>query len=116
MTRADLGAAAWEHGRRAGQFVASRPDWMLERLSRVNTTNFRAMVTIGLIAWTGIRYLTATDQWVPTRDWLAFLLLSAGVDVTQWYAKRRTFDPDKAEAAAGMRAADAVRAPDRESP
>lgn len=77
---------------KAGQFVATRPDWILERISKLNMTNFRALTTISLSVWTAFRYLAQTKYilWTPSIEWLGFLLTLGGLDVGQFYLKRRT--------------------------
>jgi len=73
----------------AGRFVSSRPDWMLERLSRLNTTNFRVLVTLYLAVRTGEHYFTHPG-WEPSIEWMGFVLGLATADVLQWSRKRTT--------------------------
>jgi len=67
----------------------------------IPTTRIRLLVTIGLIAATGITYLmhacdyrSAATQacvgWEPSVNWFIFLSALAGVDVTQYFAKSLT--------------------------
>ena len=92
MTRHSVGIALREGGVKAGLFVASRPDWFLERISKLNMTNFRALTTIGLSVWTAWRYLTEPKwgTWEPSIEWLGFLLTLGGLDVVQFGVKRKT--------------------------
>ncbi len=57
-------------------------------LAALPTTNLRILVTILLIAATGVVCLV---RWAaPPVEWLSFLLLSAGLDVAQFHSKRLT--------------------------
>lgn len=66
----------------------------------IPTTRIRILVTIGLIAGTGVTYINhACDirltsllcaSWEPSTNWLMFLCALAGVDVTQYAAKSFT--------------------------
>ena len=61
-------------------------------LSTLPTTNFRIFVTILLIAATGV--VTLVRWQPPPIEWLTFLAVSAGLDVTQFHSKRvTTFAP-----------------------
>lgn len=93
--------AKWAaRGLRAHAFVTSRPDWFLERLSNLNTTNFRVLFTMGFLwAPTCWRYVVAVDGWKPSVEWLSALLIMSGMDVAQWYGKRKTWKPKKGELA-----------------
>lgn len=91
MTRQDIKDRAIM----AGHHVARAPDYLLERLSKINTTNLRVVFTMFIIGMTTRRYLTATDGWVPSSEWLIFLLGMITGDVVQWTKKRRTeWGPD----------------------
>lgn len=73
-------------------------DWLMTRIGMLPTTNTRILVTLGLIAATGVVYLflaikfalVGGKEWTPAYEWLGFLLLSAGLDVTQFHSKRST--------------------------
>jgi hypothetical protein len=86
MTRQSVGIALGK----AGGFVATRPDWFLERVANMNTTNVRILFTILVFGATALRYLTATDGWEPSLEWLGMLLGMAGIDAAQWLGKRKT--------------------------
>lgn len=63
------------------------------------TTRIRVLVTIVLIAATGVIYLmhacdlrmvdtlACSEAWEPSTNWLVFLSALAGVDVTQYFVK-----------------------------
>ena len=86
MTRRSVGVALGK----AGGFVATRPDWILERLAKISTTNLRVFFTLTLATGTAIRYWTATDGWKPSLEWCGLILGLSGADVVQWTQKRRT--------------------------
>ena len=86
MTRHSVGVALGQ----AGGFLATRPDWFLERLAALPSTNVRIFVTLVVFLATALRYLTATDGWTPSLEWVGLLLGMAGVDAAQFLAKRRT--------------------------
>src|SRR3990172_7097200 len=96
---------------RGAHFVASRPDWVIDVLNRINTTNVRVLVTLGLAIGTAGRYLTH-ETWEPSLEWLGFLATMAGLDVTQWYAKRRTHKKYADDTEANGTAAPAPGGPD----
>lgn len=89
MTRQSLGVAFREGGTKAKDFMASRPDWFIERLAKVPTTNIRMFVTLYLAVRTAGHYF-ATPGWTPSLEWLGFITALAGIDVTQWVKKRTT--------------------------
>jgi len=65
-------------------------------LGSVPTTNLRLVVTTALILVTGI--VTLVRWTTPPIEWLGFLAISAGLDVTQFHLKRvTTFAPGKSE-------------------
>ena len=84
--------------RDARGFVASRPDWVLERLATLPTTNVRIFVTLVVFLATAFRYLTARDGWTPSLEWAGLLVGMAGIDVAQFHSKRRTEYRDAAVA------------------
>lgn len=90
MTRHSVGIALQQGGVKAGRFLATRPDWFLERLATLPSTNVRIFVTLLVFIATAIRYLTASDGWTPSLEWSGLILGMAGVDVAQFLAKRRT--------------------------
>lgn len=90
MTRQSIGVAVKASASAAGAFVATRPDWIIERIANANTTNVRILFTILVYGATAFRYLTATDGWEPSLEWLGMLLGMAGIDAAQWLGKRKT--------------------------
>jgi hypothetical protein len=60
-------------------------------LATLPTTNARIAVTIALIFATGI--VTLVRWTTPPIEWLGFLIVSAGLDVAQFYGKRVTQHP-----------------------
>lgn len=83
-----------ESAGRAGTFLAGRPDWVLERISTLNLTNFRALFTMALSAWTAWRYMFQAKWgiWVPSTEWLGFLVVLGGLDITAYGIKRKTYN------------------------
>ena len=73
---------------RAGDFVASRPDWLIERIARLPSTNLRVFVTLLLAMTTAGHYYTST--WQPSTEWLGFILGLSGLDLAQFHSKRRS--------------------------
>lgn len=61
---------------------------MFDFVARVPTTNARIVVSLGLAIATGARVIGTT--WVPPTEWLLFLAAMLGLDVTQFFVKRRT--------------------------
>jgi hypothetical protein len=69
---------------------------MSKWLGTLPTTNARIFVTILLILATGIVTLVRWSE--PPIEWLAFLGVSAGLDVAQFHSKRvTTFAPTGAK-------------------
>ena len=67
-------------------------DW----LAKIPSTNLRIVLTIALIAATGVATLIRWSD--PPVAWLGFLALSAGLDVAQFHSKRLTsWKPEKAD-------------------
>ena len=64
------------------------------RLAAFPSLNGRIVVTLVLIAGTGLTVLITRfldHAWsTPADAWLGFLLLSAGLDTTHFYLKRKT--------------------------
>jgi hypothetical protein len=77
----------------AKNFVASRPDWIIDRITAANVTNIRAFVTMFLAIWTAWRYFAQPKWgiWEPSVEWLGFLVALGGLDVAQFGIKRRTY-------------------------
>lgn len=73
-------------------------DWLMARVAMLPTTNARILVTLAMMLATGVVYLflavkfalAGGTQWSPGYDWLGFLLLNAGLDITQFHSKRST--------------------------
>lgn len=63
-------------------------DRLWEWLAKMPSTNVRIAATILLALGTGIRVVGF--GWDPPLDWLGFLIVWAGLDVTQFSAKRAT--------------------------
>jgi hypothetical protein len=61
------------------------------------STNLRILVTLILAIATGVKVLAT--GWNPHVEWLGFLSLWAGLDVAQYFAKRKT-DAEYVEAKA----------------
>lgn len=90
--------------------LVSLIDGAIARLGVMPTTQARMATTLTFIALTGIVYLALAikaelfglhhavvagaapqpDTWVPSGEWLGFLLALSGVDAAQFYAKRAT--------------------------
>lgn len=87
------------------QPVASLPAKYNEWLAELPSTNFRIQWSVVFVGGTAVRYwLTDTTwkafsltvglgKWEPSYEWLAFLLLLAGVDSWQFAKKRATQNP-----------------------
>lgn len=72
------------------------------KLSELPTTNLRIVVTLGVYAATSLVYLgyavarlwlTDAKPWVPSWDFMVFIGVMSGIDVTQYIGKRRTHIP-----------------------
>jgi len=66
---------------------------LLEWLAKLPTTNARIAVTLLVFTGTAIRYWSSPagiHQWIPSWEWLMFLMTMAGLDVLQHYVKRAT--------------------------
>lgn len=74
------------------KFVVRAPESTLALLGKVPTTNVRILVTLGAVMLTTLRYVTS-DVWVPSLEWLGFLVAMSGVDAVQFYSKRVTHTP-----------------------
>jgi hypothetical protein len=92
------------------RLLARIADGVLARLGVMPTTQARMATTLSLVQATGIVYLglaikaelfglhhtvvagalTQPDTWVPSGEWLAFLVTMSGVDAAQFWAKRAT--------------------------
>ena len=85
-------------------------------LASLPSTNFRIFITMLLTTLTATRYLASgigwserlhVDSWEPSWEWLTFLAMMAGIDLAQFYAKRKTMTesppagPDIEDAKAG---------------
>jgi len=56
---------------------------------KLPTTQVRITVTLGAVVATTVKYVLSST-WVPSYEWLGFLVLMSGVDAAQWLAKRTT--------------------------
>lgn len=77
----------------AGQFVSSRPDWLLERFARLPMTNFLYVLAGYLWVRTQSDYHYAmihATGWSPSAEWLVGLGALTGGAITQWVKKRTT--------------------------
>lgn len=63
---------------------------MLKWIAKLPSTNARIVVTLVVLVCTAGRYLLTTT-WQPSWEWLVFLAAMSGLDVTQFYAKRKTY-------------------------
>ena len=69
------------------------PDRVLDWMGKLPTTNARIAATIGaMLATTGTYLVLAAvgKPWEPSWEWLGFLVTMSGLDVTQFFAKRKT--------------------------
>jgi hypothetical protein len=64
--------------------------WLWKWLADFPSTNGRIFVTIALSVGTAVRYWSS-ETWKPSYEWLAFLIVMAGLDVAQFGKKRDTF-------------------------
>lgn len=64
-------------------------DWA----AKISTTNIRIFITLGIIVYTAITYMSSAT-WIPSNSWLTFLFALCGADVTQYGIKRLTFKSD----------------------
>jgi hypothetical protein len=62
---------------------------MNQWLAELPTTNLRILATILAMLGTTTRVLLST--WMPAWEWLAFLCVWAGLDITQFLTKRATY-------------------------
>lgn len=72
-----------------GEKLAQAPDYAIDRVRRVPSTNLRQVVTMIVFLSTAAKYLI-TAGWTPSGEWLTFLVAMAGVDVAQFGIKRKT--------------------------
>ena len=70
-------------------FVASRPDWLIERFNNLATTNFLYLLVGYLSVRTSEHYMRTPD-WTPSAEWLVFIAGLLGGSITQWVKKRTT--------------------------
>jgi hypothetical protein len=72
--------------------MARTPDYILDWVGRVPTTNVRILTTLFCMLLTAGRYVASQTKggWEPSVEWLAFLVAMAGVDAAQFLAKRTT--------------------------
>ena len=61
---------------------------MLERLQNFPTTQGRVVVTLAVYFGTAVRYWVG--GWSPSWDWLIFIGIMSGLDLTQFHVKRVT--------------------------
>ena len=63
-------------------------DKIFDLISKVPTTATRVVITILLTIATGVMYFATA--FIPSYEWLGFLALMSGLDVAQFYSKRKT--------------------------
>jgi uncharacterized protein (DUF1501 family) len=74
--------------------------WLNRWLAAFPSTNGRIVSTLGIVYLTALRYLASGTQvgawsvtaWTPSESWLLFLAGMSGLDLAQFYAKRKTQD------------------------
>ena len=86
MTRHSVGVAF----RAGAAHIGRAPDWFLERLATLPSTNVRIFVTLVVFLATALRYLSASDGWTPSLEWCGLIIGLSGMDAAQFFAKRRT--------------------------
>ena len=86
--------------------VTALPTKYNEWLGTLPSTNFRIQWSVVAIMGTAVRYWSSETiwtlwqftfelkKWEPSYEWLAFLLLLAGVDSMQFKWKRETHKPE----------------------
>lgn len=57
-------------------------------LAKIPTTALRVIITIALTVATGVMYFTTA--FIPSVEWLGFLAMMSGLDVSQYALKRHT--------------------------
>jgi len=63
-------------------------------IAELPSTNLRILMTLVLVFATGVKVVWPTVvAWEPTWEWLTFLCVMAGLDITQYTAKRVTSFP-----------------------
>jgi hypothetical protein len=77
---------------------------VLTWLARLPTTQARVAVTLSCVVATTARYLAG--GWEPSWDWLTFLAVMSGLDLTQFAVKRRTEFAPSANGAPAREASD----------
>jgi len=85
MTRASM-AIKYQQTK---SFLAGRPDWFIERFANLPTTSFMFFLVAYLSVRTQEHYVR-TPGWVPSTEWLGFIVALAGGAITQWIKKRTT--------------------------
>lgn len=74
----------------------SAVDHIYYLVANVPTTALRMLVTMYIALRTTAHYMNS-DTWLPSTEWLAFILVMSGADVAQYYAKRKTTFPPTTE-------------------
>ncbi len=73
--------------------VTSFPDRFNDWLGKFPSTNGRIFFTIVAMMGTAVRYwwtAGGVTQWQPSYEWLAFLVIMAGIDTKHFQIKRKT--------------------------
>jgi hypothetical protein len=73
--------------------LAQAPDYAIDKIHRTPSTNLRQIATMIVFLSTAAKYLIVSS-WVPSGEWLSFIVVMAGVDVAQFGIKRKTNDPN----------------------
>lgn len=73
--------------------LAQVPNYAIDKIHKTPSTNLRQIVTMAVFLSTAAKYLIASS-WVPSGEWLSFIVVMAGVDVAQFGIKRKTYDPN----------------------
>lgn len=69
-------------------------DLVSHAVGTMSTTNLRIYCTLLCVLWTAANYTVRTDPlWIPSDSWLGFLAVMSGLDMGQFYAKRKTSFP-----------------------
>lgn len=73
----------------AKNFLATRPDWAIERFAKMPMTNFMYLL-VGYVTLRTTEHYMRTPNWTPSVEWLGFIVGLTGGAITQWVKKRTT--------------------------
>lgn len=68
-------------------------NWLIGWIGKLPTMQARVCVTLGAVIITTLRYALGAwvlPAWAPSYEWLAFLALMSGLDLTTFKVKRAT--------------------------